>query len=72
MTRALERHDAGDARVIPVILRHTEGWRGSAFGRLKALPKDGKPVRSWADEDEALSDVACGIRQVIEDLRKGP
>ena len=30
MTRALERHDAGDARVIPVILRSVD-WRGRAL-----------------------------------------
>ena len=71
MTRALERHDAGDARVIPVILRPV-GWRGAPFARLQALPKDGKPVTSWADEDEALSDVARGIRKAVEDLRNRP
>jgi hypothetical protein len=72
MTRALERHDANDARVIPIILRHTEGWRGAPFGRLVALPKDGRPVKSWPDEDEALADVAAGIRRAVEDIRARP
>src|SRR5690349_17931113 len=31
LTRALERHEAGEARVIPVILRSVD-WRGAPFG----------------------------------------
>ena len=71
MTRALERHDAGDARVIPVILAIC-GLAGRAFAKLQALPKDGKPVTSWTDQDEAFTDVARGIRKVVEGLRPRP
>ena len=67
MTRALERDDAGDARVIPVILRSVD-WHGAQFAKLQALPKDARPVTSWPDRDEAFTDVARGIRQV----RRGP
>src|SRR5271157_300886 len=45
MRRALERHDRGEAYVIPVILRHIH-WQG-VLGKLQALPTDGKPVKSW-------------------------
>src|SRR5437588_3669216 len=38
--RAMERYQAGQAHVIPVILRPVS-WRGSAFGKLTPLPKDG-------------------------------
>ncbi len=65
MKRALERHDAGEARVIPVILRKVD-WEGAPFSRLQALPRDGKPVRSWSDEDEAFFEVAQGIRKSVE------
>ena len=71
MTRALERHDADDARVIPVILRPVD-WRGAPFAKLQALPKDGKPVTSWPDRDEAFTDIARGIRKAVEDLRPRP
>ena len=47
MTRALERHDQGEARVIPVILRRSMDWQGAPFGKLQSLPTDGKPVTSW-------------------------
>jgi hypothetical protein len=43
MTRALERHDAAECRVIPVILRPCD-WHDAPFGRLLAAPKDGKPI----------------------------
>jgi hypothetical protein len=68
MRRALTRHDAGEARVIPVILRSVD-WQGAPFVRLQALPKDGKPVTSWANEDEAFTDVARGIRSAVELIR---
>jgi hypothetical protein len=40
---ALARHEAGQAVVVPVILRDCD-WRHASFGHLKALPKDGRPV----------------------------
>jgi hypothetical protein len=61
---AMERHDAGDARVIPVILRPVD-WATAPFARLQALPRDGKPVVSWPSRDEAFLDVARGIRLVL-------
>lgn len=65
MQRAMERHDAEEARVIPVILRHCD-WHGAPFGKLMAAPRDGKPVTSWPDRDEALADVAKQIRKAVE------
>jgi hypothetical protein len=59
MKRAMERHERGEARVIPVIL-HPIYWRRSLFGKLQALPTDSKPVmdRYWHNLDEAFFDVA--------------
>ncbi|HTN84269.1 MAG TPA: toll/interleukin-1 receptor domain-containing protein [Sorangium sp.] len=68
MKRALARHDAGQAHVIPVVLRKAD-WRSAPFARLLALPKDGRPVTLWQDRDEAWTDVALGIRRAIETLR---
>lgn len=71
LTRALERHAAGTARVIPVILRPSD-WHSAPFGKLQALPKDGKPISRWPDQDEAFLDVTQGIRRVAEELRRNP
>ena len=70
MKRAMERHDAGEARVIPVILRPVN-WRGTPFDKLKALPPDAKPVTRWRDRNEAFFAVAEGIRKAINDLHRG-
>lgn len=67
MKRAMERHDAGEARVIPVILRPCD-WEGAPFAKCQGFPKDVKPVTTWANQDEALKDVALGIRRVAEIL----
>ena len=69
MQRAMERHEAGTARVIPVIMKPCD-WQGTAFSKLQVLPKDAKPVVSWPDQDEALLDVVRGLRRVVESLAK--
>jgi hypothetical protein len=67
MTRALEMHASGEARVISIIMRSVD-WQTLPFGRLQALPKDGKAVTSWADRDEALKNIAQGVRKAVEEL----
>ncbi|WP_427162412.1 GUN4 domain-containing protein [Aliinostoc sp. HNIBRCY26] len=67
--RAIERHNTGEACVIPVILRSVD-WAGAPFARLQALPKNAKPVKSWTDQDEAFTDVARGIRTAVEELKQ--
>jgi len=61
MNRAIERHEAGDARIIPVILRPCD-WHGAPFGKLNAAPKDGKPVSTWPDVDGAFLDIVKAIK----------
>jgi hypothetical protein len=67
MARAMARHDEGTARVIPIILRNCE-WSDAPFGKLQALPKNAKPVKSWADPDEAFTDIAKGIKKAIAEI----
>lgn len=73
LKRAMERHAAGEARVIPVILRPVD-WHSAPFGKLVALPKDGKAVTDWANRDRAFLDVASGLRAAVRsilDRRRG-
>jgi internalin A len=67
MKRALERHEQGSARVIPVILRDVD-WQSAPFGKLQALPKNGTPVTLWSAKDSAWKDVAVGIRKAVEEI----
>lgn len=72
LRRALEKHAAGQARVIPVILRPVDNWQAGQLGRLQALPTDGKAVTTWDNRDEAWSDVVRGIRKVVAELTTPP
>ena len=67
VTRAMERHDAGEACVIPVFLRPVN-WKGAPFGKLQGLPTDAKPVTSWSNRDEAFVIVSEGIQRAVEAL----
>jgi len=67
MKRALERHAAGEARVVPVILRPSD-WGTSPFAKLNALPRDAKPVVDWPTHDPKVHD--HGFLNVIEGLRR--
>ncbi len=71
LKRAIERHNAGEAVVIPIILRYVD-WQGAPFAKLQVLPTEGKPVVSskWHNTDEAFYDVIQGIRVAIEKLQK--
>ncbi|WP_263588685.1 toll/interleukin-1 receptor domain-containing protein [Sphingopyxis sp. GC21] len=67
MTRAMERHHAGGARVIPVILRPC-AWHDAPFGKLMATPTDGKPVTLWPDRDQAFLEVTNAIKAAAKTL----
>jgi hypothetical protein len=69
MTQAMDRQRTGQAQVIPVILRHCD-WHGAPFGKLMAAPRDGKPITSWPDRDEAFADVAKQVRIAVETIAK--
>src|SRR5450755_1001195 len=64
MSRALERHERGEVTVIPIILRPAY-WHGEPLGKLQALPKDGKAVTTWANQDVALYDITQGVYEVV-------
>jgi len=64
MNRAMERHESGAATVIPVILRPCD-WHGTPFGKLLAVPKDGRPITQWTNPDEAFLDVVKAIKSAL-------
>jgi internalin A len=69
MKRALERDEAGEATVIPILLRDLN-WKTAPFAHLQALPTDLRAVRLWPDQDSAWRNVSEGIEQAIEERRK--
>jgi hypothetical protein len=69
MKRALELHESGSARVVPVILRACD-WRNAPFGKLKALPGDGRPVTLRRPRDVAFTEVAESLRLLVADISR--
>lgn len=67
MKEALARHERGEAVVIPVILRSCL-WKDTPIGKLQALPTDGKPIKNWSNIDDATTNVASGIMEVVRKL----
>lgn len=70
MKRALERHEQGQVRVIPIIVRNVN-WQSAPFASLTVLPKNQKPISSWDRYDEAWQEVSEEIQRVVEQMQKG-
>ena len=68
MQRAIERHQANEARVIPILLRPCD-LVGTPIEPLQALPMNDLPIVQWRSRDQAWLEVAKGIRTTIGDLQ---
>ena len=64
LDKAMARHKAGTACVIPIILRSTD-LEGTSFSKLQSLPTDRKPITTWDNQDAAFLNVVQGIRRAI-------
>ncbi len=69
MKRALERSDAREALVIPIILRPCD-WRELPFSKLQVLPFNEKPIIRWTHRDDAYQEIAQAIREWVQKVRK--
>lgn len=67
MKCALEKHERGEARVIPVIL-HPCDWHEAPFGKLLAAPKDGKAVSKYPNQHDAFLEIVSAIKAAVKDL----
>jgi internalin A len=69
MKRALERHDAREARVVPIIIRKVN-WNEEPFAKLQALPEDAEAVTEWSSRDAAWTNVSQGIERIVKGIRR--
>src|SRR5579863_1372604 len=72
MQRAMTRHKANEAIVIPVLLRPVhipDDPEKFSIAKLAARPNNGKPITSWNNKDEAFTDVAKGIYEAANMLK---
>jgi len=67
MQRAFERHESGEAVVIPIILRPVY-WQEGVLSKLQALPLNGRPVTEWTSRDKALEDIVIELLKVVKKL----
>jgi TIR domain len=67
---ALERHQAGTARVVPIILRRCE-WQNLPYSGLQALPRNATPVTEHDDRDLAYTEIAHAISQLVGSMGRG-
>lgn len=70
VTRAMERHEAREAVVIPVIVRVCD-WHSAPFAKLQALPAEAKPIKKWPDLDEAYQSITDGLKKVLSQTGEG-
>lgn len=56
MKRAMARHRAKEAQVIPILLRPMD-CRGASFGHLQSWPTDGRAVTEWENVNAAFSNI---------------
>ncbi|RYE24029.1 MAG: toll/interleukin-1 receptor domain-containing protein [Sphingobacteriaceae bacterium] len=73
--RAMDRHKAKKARLVPVVIRNCdlnshvipgETYRIKDF---QGVPTDMKPVNSWPLRDDAWMNVVKGLRLVVNKIR---
>lgn len=69
--RALQRHERGEARVIPILLRPAN-WEDAPFAYLQCLPRNCQPVTKWRSQNEAFVDITQGIRALLPTPQPGP
>jgi CheY-like chemotaxis protein len=74
LTIAMQRHAAGMATVVPIIVRavniEAEDADALPFMKLQGLPTDMRPVTSWPNRDEAWTDVARGLRATVKTIHE--
>lgn len=66
---AMEQHRRRAARVVPILLRRCDWENTGRFKELQVLPRNKVPVKQWKDEDEAFTQIAKELRDVVKRLR---
>jgi len=74
LKRAMQRQQAQACEVVPILVRaidiDPEDAEDLPFMKLQALPTDLKAVTSWANRDEAWTNVAKGLRATVRSIRE--
>ncbi len=67
MQKAIAKHDAGEIVVVPIILEPCD-WLASPLKRFKAIPRDGKAISEWTNQNTAFLDVVTELRRLVQSI----
>ncbi len=65
LVRALEKK----SRIVPIHVRSCFWQKNPVFAGLQGLPKNMKPVASFADQDEAWTEIMEKLHEMVEAIR---
>lgn len=71
LAKAIERHDQGTARVVPIFVRDC-ACEETPIEKLHGVPRKDRPVSTWKDRHKAWTTVAKGIQKAVEEWRASP
>lgn len=66
--KIIERYNEGKVQIVPIIAKFCL-WDLTPFAKLSVLPSNQQPLKSvkhWPNPDEALTEVAKGIYQLVQ------
>lgn len=66
--KALDLQAQGKLVIVPVIAEYCD-WLNSPFRQMKAVPKDGKPIVEWTNDNAAYMNVISELRRVLDVLK---
>lgn len=66
---ALRRHEAGEATVMPVILKACS-WKYTPLAAIQAYPEKAKPIVSWQYVDDAYTNVVDAVYLAATEIKK--
>jgi hypothetical protein len=65
--RALQLQADCKIIIVPVIAERCD-WLNSPFREMKAVPKDGKPISDWTNDNAAFLNITSELRRVLNAL----
>ena len=63
--KAIERHNKGLVRIIPIIIRDCD-HTSLQISRYQALPAGTKPISNWENKDAAYLDIVNQIKKILK------
>jgi nucleoside phosphorylase len=72
MSRAIEKHESGEAIVIPILLRPVAMLEEAPFAHLQGFPRNGRSIaESGSRKGSVFADIANEISVIVKDFTRG-